>query len=62
MLRQLVLAAILTSCIGTSSRAQAPATSTEATGPDSVKVTVTGIRSAKGRIRIELWGWLPPPE
>ena len=55
MLRQLVFAALLTSSLGTSAYAQAPPTAAVATGPDGIRVTVNGIRSTKGRVRVELW-------
>ena len=55
MLRQLLFAALLTSSIGTFSYAQAPSTAAVATGPDSIRVTVNGVRSTKGRVRVELW-------
>ena len=55
MLRKFLFALFLASSIGTSTYAQAPSTAAVATGPDSIKVTVNGIRSTKGRVRVELW-------
>ncbi len=55
MLRPFVFAVLLATSLVPLSYAQAPEAATAGAGPDSVKVTVTGIRSAKGRVRVELW-------
>ena len=54
MIRSLVFAALLTASFVPSSFAQAAEAGTAGSGPDNVKVTVTGVRSTKGRIRVEL--------
>ncbi len=53
MIRSLMLAALLLEPAALT-HAQ-PRQTAAVKGPDSIKVTVSGVRSEKGRVRIELW-------